>query len=114
MRPGGHRGDKWPKGDRDTPVLYWTRVAREAATTMANLTITIDDRLLKQARMRALEDGTSVNALLRTYLERYAGLGDTIDALSGFARLAERSMATSGPRGRTWTRDELHDRTDLR
>ena len=81
---------------------------------MANLTITVDDRLLKQARMRALEDGTSVNALLRTYLERYAGVGETGDALSEFARLARRSAASSGPRGRTWTREELHVRTDLR
>jgi hypothetical protein len=81
---------------------------------MANLTITIDGRLLKQARMRALEDGTSVNALLRAYLERYAGSGDVGEALIGFARLARRSAATSGPRGRTWTRDELHDRTGLR
>jgi hypothetical protein len=81
---------------------------------MANLTITIDDRLLKQARMRALEDGTSVNALLRTYLERYAGVGDTGEALSNFARLARQSAATSGPRGRTWTREDIHDRTDLR
>jgi Arc/MetJ family transcription regulator len=81
---------------------------------MANLTITIDDRLLKQARMRALEDGTSVNALLRAYLERYAGAGEADEALSGFARLAQRSTATSGPDGRTWTRDELHGRTRLR
>ena len=81
---------------------------------MANLTITIDDRLLKQARMRALEDGTSVNALLRAYLERYAGSGETGDALSAFVRLARRSAATSGPGGRTWTRDELHDRAGLR
>lgn len=81
---------------------------------MANLTITIDERLLKQARMRALEDGTSVNAVLRTYLERYAGVGDGDAALGRFARLARQSTASSGPRGRTWTRDELHDRTDLR
>ncbi len=81
---------------------------------MANLTIVIDDRLLKQARMRALEDGTSVNALLRTYLERYAGAGDTGEALNGFARLARRSVASSGPTGRAWTRDELHDRSGLR
>ena len=81
---------------------------------MANLTITVDDRLLKQARMRALEDGTSVNAVLRTYLERYAGVGDTAEALGGFMRLAEESAATSGPSGRSWTRDELHDRTGLR
>jgi hypothetical protein len=81
---------------------------------MANLTITIDDRLLKQARMRALEDGTSVNALLRAYLERYAGAGGADEALHGFVRLARRSTATSGPHGRTWTRDELHGRTSLR
>ena len=81
---------------------------------MANLTITIDDRLLKQARMRALEDGTSVNALLRSYLERYAGAGGAADALGGFARLARASTATSGPGGRTWRRDEIHDRTGLR
>lgn len=58
---------------------------------MANLTITIDDRLLRQARMRALEDGTSVNAVLRAYLERCAGSGDAGDALGGFVRLARRS-----------------------
>ena len=81
---------------------------------MANLTITVDDRLLKEARMRALEDGTSVNALLRSYLERYAGVGDTDVALAGFARLARSSVASSGLGGRTWTRDELHDRTALR
>ncbi len=81
---------------------------------MANLTIALDDRLLKKARMRALEDGTSVNALLRTYLERYAGVTDSAVALMAFADLAARSLATSGPGGRAWTRDELHDRSDLR
>lgn len=81
---------------------------------MANLTITVDERLLKQARMRALEDGTSVNAVLRAYLERYAGVGDTSEALRGFGRLARRSTASSGPGGRTWTRDEIHDRPGLR
>ena len=81
---------------------------------MANLTITIDDLLLRQARMRALEDGTSVNAILRSYLERYAGAGDAADALGGFARLARASTASSGEGGRTWRRDEIHDRTDLR
>ena len=40
---------------------------------MANLTITVDDHLLKRARLRALEQGTSVHALLREYLRRYAG-----------------------------------------
>jgi hypothetical protein len=81
---------------------------------VANLTITVDERLLRQARMRALEDGTSVNALLRSYLERYAGAGDAADALQAFAGLARTSEASSGSGGRTWTRDEIHDRADIR
>jgi predicted nucleic acid-binding protein len=40
---------------------------------MANLTITVDEGTMKQARMRALEEDTSVNAVLREYLEEYAG-----------------------------------------
>ena len=44
----------------------------ERKPTMANLTITIEDDLLKKARIRALEQGTSVNALLRDYLVAYA------------------------------------------
>jgi hypothetical protein len=64
--------------------------------------------------MRALEDGTSVNALLRAYLERYAGSREAGDALGGFVGLARKSVASSGPGGRTWTRDDVHDRVGLR
>lgn len=78
---------------------------------MANLTITVDDVLLKRARLKALEEGTSVNALLREYLEGYAGTQRTLAALTGFAELAESSEARSGPGGRTWSRDDLHDRS---
>ncbi|MEF7614331.1 hypothetical protein V4F39_10460 [Aquincola sp. MAHUQ-54] len=39
---------------------------------MANLTIAIDDELLKQARIKAVHDGTSVNEVCRQALERYA------------------------------------------
>ena len=41
---------------------------------MANLTISLDEDLLKRARLRAIEQGTSVNAILRDYLEAYAGV----------------------------------------
>jgi predicted HicB family RNase H-like nuclease len=37
-----------------------------------NLTLTIDEATLKQVRLRALEQGTSVNALVREYLTGYA------------------------------------------
>lgn len=78
---------------------------------MANLTITVDDVLLKRARIKALEDGTSVNALLREYLEGYIGVQRTERALTGFADLADQSEASSGPAGRTWSRDDLYERT---
>jgi hypothetical protein len=81
---------------------------------MSNLTVAIDGRVLKRARMRALDDGTSVNAVVRDYLERYAGVSPTIDALQGFLALAKSASASSGAAGRTWTRDEIHDRPNLR
>lgn len=37
---------------------------------MANLTLSIDGSLLRNARIRALEQGTTVNSLVRQYLER--------------------------------------------
>jgi plasmid stability protein len=77
---------------------------------MANLTLSIDDELLERARIRALEQGTSVNALVREYLEGFAGQEKQRDAIRGFLELAESSHSGSGPEGRTWTRDELYER----
>ena len=51
---------------------------------MANLTLMIDDDLLRRARIRALERGTSVNALVRDYLRRFAGRDETTDPLDAF------------------------------
>ena len=77
---------------------------------MANLTIVVDDRVLRKARIRALEDGTSVNQVLREYLDAYVGETGTREALASYVSLAEAAVAASGPDGRTWTRDEAHDR----
>ena len=43
---------------------------------MANLTIVVDDEVLKRARIRAIEEATSVNAVLRSRLEEYARAED--------------------------------------
>ncbi len=76
---------------------------------MANLTITIDDDLLRKARIRALEQGTSVNAILRDYLTAFAGAGDSqTRALSDLLAISTASTARRG--SATWTRDELHER----
>ncbi len=76
---------------------------------MANLTITVDDDLLKKARIRALEQGTSVNALLREYLEAYTGVRlIREERLKDLIRLSQAASSRRG--GRAWTRDELHER----
>jgi hypothetical protein len=77
---------------------------------MANLTLTIDGQLLKRARLRALERDTSVNALVRGYLEELAGQAKTQEAIGAFLEIAEKSDSGSGPGGRTWKRDELYER----
>ncbi len=76
---------------------------------MANLTLAIDDDLLRRARFRALAQGTSVNAILRAYLEAYAGArkarSEAIRSILDF------SSGSESRRGiRKWTRDELHER----
>lgn len=81
---------------------------------MSNLTVTVDGRVLRRARLRALERGTSVNAVVTEYLARYAGESTTGEALAGFLELAAATDAGSGTQGRTWARDELHDRPQLR
>ncbi len=77
---------------------------------MANLTITVDDDTLKRARMRALEEDTSVNAVLREYLEEYAGnRREQIEAAKRILASSRDSASRSGPGGRRWTREELYE-----
>lgn len=79
-------------------------------TEMANLTITVDEKVLRKARLRALETGTSVNAFLRSALESFAGAHhEQLEALSDLLELSR--SCSSGRGGRTWTRDQLHERT---
>ena len=78
-----------------------------------NLTITVDDELLRRARIRALTQGTSVNAVLREFLESYAGSDAEAAARRRLAKLARASSASSGPEGRSWTRNDVYaDRLD--
>jgi plasmid stability protein len=84
---------------------------------MANLTITVDDEVLKRARIRALEQGTSVNAILAEQLRAYArGDEAQVRATRSLLDLAAKNAAEGGAqrakrrRGRRWTRDELHER----
>lgn len=81
---------------------------------MANLTITVDEETVKRARIRALEEGTSVNALLRDYLEDYAGVRrERREAGRRLLELSRASKASSGGKGLP-KREELYNRPIMR
>lgn len=75
---------------------------------MANLTLSIDDDLLRRARVKALEEGTSVNALVREQIEAYVANSGPVAALDAILEQARRSTASSGPEGRTWKREDAY------
>ena len=73
------------------------------------LTIVVDDDILKRARIRALRESTSLNAVVRSYLVTYAGVDRQRD--DACERLLALSRASRSRRGTTvWSRDELHER----
>lgn len=77
---------------------------------MANLTIAVDEETVKRARIRALEEGTSVNALLRAYLEEYAGVRrERLAALERILESSRESNSGSGSEGRTWKREDVYE-----
>lgn len=75
---------------------------------MANLTLSLDESLLQQAREAALRDHTSVNALVREYLSRYVDAKRRrFEALDALDAIAARSDSRSD---QNWPRDALHER----
>jgi hypothetical protein len=76
---------------------------------MANLTIVVEEDVLRKARLRALQQGTSVNAVLRGYLRAFAGTGgEREQAIRHLLEMSQRAKSRA-PR-RRWTRDEVHER----
>lgn len=74
-----------------------------------NLTVVVDDDILKLARIRAIRENTSVNAVVREYLSAYAGSGRS-RAIACEQLLALSRSSHSGRGDARWTRDDLHER----
>jgi len=73
-----------------------------------NLTLTIDEDLLRAARKVALDRNTSVNQMVREYLE--ATVRESGRQRAAVAKLHELLRTTHGRVGPiTWTRDQLHE-----
>ena len=63
---------------------------------MGNLTLAIDGDLLHRARVRAVAQGTSVNAVVRELLVGYAGIDRTTSARRRLVALSVSSSSGSG------------------
>jgi hypothetical protein len=77
---------------------------------MTHLTIALEENLLEEAQDRARRQGTSVEEILRGYLQAYVGTLEERQRAAIDALLDLSSKAQSGSGGRKWTRDELHER----
>ncbi len=76
---------------------------------MANVTLAIDDGLLRRARVKAVNENTSVNAVVRDFLVRWVDEeGERAAAVHRLRTVLDATEYRSG--GVKWTRDELHER----
>jgi len=75
---------------------------------MPNLTISIPDHLLEKARKYAAQRGTSLNNLLREYLEELVGLNkeQLKKILNDLLDLSDRHTGKL----ERWKREDLYDR----
>ena len=73
-----------------------------------NLTVSVDDEVVQQARRRAEAMGKSVNQLVREYLEQLAGKCDREALVAELRELTRKSAGDS--RGWKFNREELHER----
>jgi hypothetical protein len=76
---------------------------------MANLTLSIEDETLHEARKYALEHRTTVNQLVREYLSGLSGLQERRRiARERLLEMMKRGLVELGPI--TWKREDLYER----
>ena len=76
---------------------------------MKNLTLAIEEAVLEEVRVYAAKRKTSVNGLVRDFLQGIAEQENkTARARRRLAELVEKSSLEVG--SKNWTRDDLHER----
>ncbi len=76
---------------------------------MKNITLAIDEHLLKEVRKYAAEHDTTVNAIVREKLaEVVASKKRMADSIERMRKIADEGGMTVGPI--TWTRDDIYER----
>ncbi len=71
-----------------------------------NLTLSVDDDVLERARRVAEHQGTSLNALVRQYIERLAGKASGPELAAMFREMFAKP---AGVRSWKWNREELYE-----
>ena len=75
-----------------------------------NITLSIDEEIVKKVRKIAIDKDTTLTAMVRDYLTSVAGR-DAAARKADAAKLMETLEKVSRDMGpRTWTRDDLYDR----
>ena len=80
--------------------------------TRANLTLQLDTEVIRRARSVAAKRGTSISALAATQLTELVNEDERAEQARERAEAILRKPVPRG--GRSWTREELHDRQALR
>lgn len=94
-------------GMSGSPTLRRLRHSHTYYVDMKRVTLSLDEATLRDARRIAAEQSTSVNALIRRFLEQLAARESRAHA----ARQRIVKVSRGGGRGSsTWTRDDLHAR----
>lgn len=73
-----------------------------------NITLSVDERIVRRARKKATALGKSLNQLVREYLERLAGSDDAERDVAEVRQLSRESRGRA--RGWRFDRNELHER----
>jgi len=83
---------------------------------LKNLTLSVDEDVLREARKVALDRNTSVNQLVRDYLKQLAGEKERQKQEAAQRKLAQKRLEKIFRESRvkigpiTWTRDDLYER----
>ena len=76
---------------------------------MTNVTLSIDEEDLRQARVLALQQGSSLNAVIREFLESYIGRTKHFQDLT--ERIIQQAECSQyHGEGKKWTREQLYER----
>lgn len=73
-----------------------------------NVTLSINDEIIRKARQQADAMGTSVNQLVREYLQQLAGMSDGNANADEFERASRETQGDS--QGWKFDREELYER----